>query len=427
MDMNEGIATDNRTFFAPWLILPEKHQEIMDKVSQPVPGMDDPSALLAHAGKHDEEWNFNLRGDVAIVKVTGGLTLHANYWSFYYRWSVYENLSLGIQRLLDNPRIRTIILVFDSPGGTVFGLEELVDMIYQAREKKRLLAFVQGYCTSAAYWIASACETVVVSKGSYSGSIGSKIQIVDFSGMDRKMGIITYSYVSKQAPYKTISPGTAKGDQLLQEMVDNTGERFVRGVARNRGVSEEVVLEKFGKGWMLSSDKAVSVGMADYEASLEDVIQTLGGLKGNDPLVLNSTNEVDMFNDEQIAQIKQIFEESADSLLKGMKETLDALQASQEELQQNLEALGEKVDKMPAERNETDESSSTTDEASTAPDGEGAENSEAENEDYKAKYEAAAKKLEEQEAEIERLKELPNDSDYQKEHGANSSDDSPGY
>ena len=254
------LETDNRTFQAPWLILPEMYPEMIAKVRQPVPIMTDPSALLAYSGKTDEDLNYKLRGDVAIVNVTGGMTLHANHWSYYYRWSVYENLALGLQQLLDNSRVKTIICVFDSPGGTVFGLEEMVDLIFMARGKKRLIAFAQGYCTSAAYWIASAFDTVVASKGSFLGSIGSKIQFEDWSAHERRMGIATHTYVSKQSPHKSPSPGTAKGDRLFQDVVDHTGSKFVTGVSRNRGVSEEIVLEKFGEGWFLQSDKAVAVG-----------------------------------------------------------------------------------------------------------------------------------------------------------------------
>ncbi len=423
--MATTITTDNRTFLSPWLIIPEMLPDLMEKIRNPVPANYDQNALLSYSGKIDDDLNYCQRGDVAIVDVTGGLTLHANNWSYYYQWSVYKKLSLGFQELLDNPKIKTIIFVFDSPGGTVFGLEELVDLIYLARGKKRLIAFAQGYCTSAAYWIASAFDVVVASKGSFLGSIGSKIQFEDWSAYERRIGIVMHTYTSKQAPYKSPSPGTVKGDQLFQDIVDNTGAKFITGVSRNRGIDEQTILEKFGKGWILSSDRAVAVGMADYEASLEDVIQAVNELKGNEPLILNSTNEVDMFNEEQITEIRNIIKSALDENAKVTTEILEKLQANQEEIQQKLVASGEENKESPENKEDLEEPSQNL------PDGAG-QKAEAKLEsmntdDYKTKYEAAQKELEDQKAEIERLKNLPNNTDFQKEHGANNSDDSPGY
>ncbi len=67
-----------------------------------------------------------------------------------------DSFANDFQQALNNPAISNIILHIDSPGGMVTGVHECAEMIYQARGKKPMTAYVSGMAASAAYWLASA-------------------------------------------------------------------------------------------------------------------------------------------------------------------------------------------------------------------------------------------------------------------------------
>ena len=87
-----------------------------------------------------------------------------------------EVLATDIQTALDDPSIKSIVLNIDSPGGVASGMNELANLIYQGRAKKKIVAYVGGTGASAAYWIASAAEIVIDDIG-MAGSIGAALNV----------------------------------------------------------------------------------------------------------------------------------------------------------------------------------------------------------------------------------------------------------
>jgi ClpP class serine protease len=78
-------------------------------------------------------------------------------------------------------------------------------------------------------------------------------------------------------PYE---PLAAEARDHLQELVDSTYSAFVKGVARNRGVSVGEVREKYGQGRVLPAAQALAAGMVDRVASLSAVLEKLAGPGG---------------------------------------------------------------------------------------------------------------------------------------------------
>ena len=155
-----------------------------------------------------------------------------------------EILRLKIQSALDNPKVSSIFLDIDSPGGTVEGTKELSDFIFENRGKKPITAFTDGMIASAAYWIGSAADKIVATDTAIIGSIGVAMTHYDVSGKDAQKGVVRTQISAGK--YKRIAsdekPLSDEGREYLQSMVDTYYSMFVEGVARNRGVSVENAL-----------------------------------------------------------------------------------------------------------------------------------------------------------------------------------------
>ena len=189
-----------------------------------------------------------------------------------------QSLSESFRQMVRDPKVSTIVLDIDSPGGSVFGVQELSDEIFKARGTKKIIAVASGMAASAAYWIATAADELVVSPSSEVGSIGVFATHQDVSKEAEMMGIkVTLisagKYKVEGNPFEPLSDEAKKA---IQDRVDDYYSAFVGSVARNRGVSVSVVKADFGQGRIVGAKDAVKLGMADRVGTLQAVLEKLG-------------------------------------------------------------------------------------------------------------------------------------------------------
>jgi signal peptide peptidase SppA len=175
--------------------------------------------------------------------------------------------------------VKAIVIDVNSPGGAVDGTDELSSMIYAARGTKPIVAHANASANSAAYWIASAADELVVTPGFASiGNIGVRTSHDDMSkamemeGVSRTL-ISAGKYKDEGNP---LGPLTEEGRAAIQARVDKAYGSFISAVARNRRVSASTVREGFGQGRSVDGDEAVSMGMADSTATLEETLNRFG-------------------------------------------------------------------------------------------------------------------------------------------------------
>lgn len=226
-----------------------------------------------------------VRDGVGILYVEGPLFKKANMMVEFCGATSYAILARDFQALIDDPAINAIALYGDSPGGEANGCDELANLIYASRGIKPITAFVSGMACSGCYWIMSAADRMVVSDGAILGSIGVVLGVEDRTEAEAKRGVKTVEFVSSQSPGKRPKASTEAGAARIQTMVDDLADVFISSVARNRGVSTETVIEKFGAGGVEVGKKAVALGMADEVGSFESVLASLkaSGDKGRNP------------------------------------------------------------------------------------------------------------------------------------------------
>lgn len=206
-----------------------------------------------------------LRGNTAILPILGPIFPRANLFSDISGATSLETLASDLAAAEDDPTVRQIVLDIDSPGGQVTGVAEFAELI--ANATKPVTAYVSGSAQSAAYWIASQADEIVVSPTAGVGSIGAVIGVYAKGGDDSVI-----EFVSSQSPMKRADPATDDGRAEYQGVADALGKVFVETVAQGRGVDVETVLTEFGRGGTRVGAQAVALGMADRVASAETVI-----------------------------------------------------------------------------------------------------------------------------------------------------------
>jgi len=251
----------------PWAITESALNNILTIASRQNETIEVVSARLGR--ELDNSYVSEIRDGVAIIPVVGPLFRYANLFTAISGASSYEILAKDFTTALDNPEVKGIVLDIDSPGGEVNGCAEFANMIFEARGTKPIIAYTSGDAASGAYWIASACDEVVVSETSSLGSIG--VVAVYRGGK----GENTVEIVSSQSPYKRLDPNSDDGKVRLQSRIDDLASVFIEAIARHRGVDPPTVVRDFGGGDVFIGKHAVTQGLADKVGSLEKTISSI--------------------------------------------------------------------------------------------------------------------------------------------------------
>lgn len=283
---------------APWLILPQNLENLLAISAREHQWT--PEALEKYRSRRlDRSERATQRDSVAILNVHGALFKRANLFVEICGATSYDILNRDLQSALDNPSIKAICLNIDSPGGMASGCDELAQAVYEARGTKPITAYVSGAACSAAYWIASAAGKVVMSDSSMVGSIGVVMTVP-------KSGEKGTEIVSSNAPGKRPDAQTDEGRARIQQVVDDLEAVFISAVARNRGVSEDTVKQKFGSGGVEIGAKAVALGMADKVGQFEQVLADLQKATPNSKITSRRTANMNSFtNGAQLSDTAQ--------------------------------------------------------------------------------------------------------------------------
>jgi signal peptide peptidase SppA len=219
-------------------------------------------------------------GSVAIIPVYGGITHRADFFSMFFGGSAVESLRQTIRTVMADDTIASVIFEFDSPGGTVDGVPELADEILALRaSNKRVVSHVNTLAASAAYWLATQADEIVVSPSGSVGSIGVFTMHEDVSVMLEREGV-KVTLISAGDHKVDGNPFEPLSDDVraqVQKDVNEMNAIFVSAVARGRGVTAAVVNSTYGQGLTFGAREAVKLGMADRVGTLDETVARLAG------------------------------------------------------------------------------------------------------------------------------------------------------
>lgn len=214
------------------------------------------------------------RGAVRVIPVRGVLVPRATSWSWLFDELGIDRLQLALREALADVAVGAIVLDIDSPGGSVYGIEELAAEVRAAKAQKPIVAIANPLAASAAYYLASAASDVVVTPSGEVGSVGVYSLHLDWSrALDQEGVTPTFIFAGEHKvegnPYE---PLTDDARQALQAGVDRYYDMFVRAVAKGRGVSVADVRVSFGQGRVVGPKEAIAARMVDAIGTLDDAI-----------------------------------------------------------------------------------------------------------------------------------------------------------
>ena len=267
-------------FSQPWAILPSVYAVMCEVIRARAEGHRLTAAeIQERIGAAPVRAGAARNGPVAVIPLFGILAQRMNLMTAMSGGTSTELFGRAFQAALADPEVSAIVIDIDSPGGSVFGVAELGQLIYDARGQKPVIAQANSQAASAAYWVASQADEIVVTPSGEVGSIGVIAHHQDISVAEEMQGVkdTLVTYGDNKAIANPFEPLSESAQAYLQKRADEYGVMFDQAVARGRGVSAARVRAKFGQGLMFGAEEAVKLGMADRVGTLQQTLDRLTG------------------------------------------------------------------------------------------------------------------------------------------------------
>ncbi|MGE7636286.1 signal peptide peptidase SppA [Peribacillus frigoritolerans] len=177
----------------------------------------------------------------------------------------------------ENDDIKGIILRVNSPGGGVVESAEIHDKILDIKKvKKPVYVSMGSMAASGGYYISAPADKIYASPETMTGSLGVIMHGYNYEKLAKKYGVEFETI--KSGPHKDImSPTremTGEEREILQNMINNSYDQFVKVIADGRGMTEKEVRE-IADGRIYDGRQAKENHLIDDFGHLDDVIAAM--------------------------------------------------------------------------------------------------------------------------------------------------------
>ena len=261
---------------SPWAILPEKLTVIARLLADRAAGIERTPNEIAAAVADRRPKAPQGTGAIAVMPIYGTIIPRATLFSSFSGGTSAQEIASGISAAAANPAISAIVLDIDSPGGNTQGITEAAAAIHQATQSKPVYASINGYGTSAAYWLASQATELLGSPSSMLGSIGVIAIHEDITAALEQKGISVQLITAGDYKHEGML-GPLEGEALAhtQSLIDDVYGVMVADIARGRGISKDTVLAQYGQGRYFPAREALGRGMLDGIETLDALLTRL--------------------------------------------------------------------------------------------------------------------------------------------------------
>lgn len=170
----------------------------------------------------------------------------------------------ALAALAKDPTAKALLVVIDSPGGTVSGGESLHHAIARVGREMPVVAVMGATAASAGYMVALPAEQIFAREATLTGSIGVKLMLPEFSGLLEKLGVGDNSLASgplKDEPSLS-RPMSPAGRAAMQAIIDDMHAQFTAMVAAGRKMEPARVAE-LADGRAYTGRQALKLGLID--------------------------------------------------------------------------------------------------------------------------------------------------------------------
>lgn len=262
---------------SPWAILPEQLAELQQIYATHLRGekIDIPAveARLGRSLANEQRQYEVVAGGVGVFELVGVLAPKANMLMQISGATSTQMAAAQVRAMRQDPRVRSVAVAIDSPGGSVLGTPALAEEIRLLAAEKPTVAVSRGTMASAAYWVGSAANAVMIEGVTDQvGSIGVYQRMSIEPAQPGQLELVRGKYKRLSLNGQAPSP-----EQMayVEGQLDHLYSTFVEAVAANRGTSADDVLARMADGRVFIGQQAIDAGLADGVMTLDALIEQL--------------------------------------------------------------------------------------------------------------------------------------------------------
>lgn len=267
----------DRVINRPLLILPEKlaiiAQVLSGRIAIDARTLSPDASRFTGSSREGQPYRVT-GGGVAVITITGSLVNRGAWVGASSGLTSFEGIGHQLQSAARDPKVKSIILDIESPGGEAVGAMETASLVRTVNAAKPVYASINGMACSAAYAIASGARAIVSIPSGLAGSIGVVMLHADVSRALDKAGV-TPTLVHAGArktdgnPYEPLSNDVRAS---LQAEVDKYYSLFLATVAAGRGQRLSATAARATEARTFIGADAKAAGLVDEIATFDELL-----------------------------------------------------------------------------------------------------------------------------------------------------------
>lgn len=190
----------------------------------------------------------------------------------------HQTFMKQLNYIKDDNTVKGIIIKVNSPGGGVVESAEIHDKLVeiQKNSKKPVYISMGSMAASGGYYISTAAKKIYASPETLTGSLGVIMEGINYKGLADKYGV---DFVTiKSGKYKDIMSPTRKMTKeerkILQTMIDNSYQGFVKVISEGRHISVDKV-KQLADGRVYDGRQAKDLNLIDGFGYFDDVVKQM--------------------------------------------------------------------------------------------------------------------------------------------------------
>jgi protease-4 len=242
-------------------------------------------SIFGNNGEPLEEYTLqgSTKGKVLLIPVKGKITDDVESGLIRKKPSMVQEIVAQFKKAEKDKDVVAVLLVIDSPGGSVTASDVLYHEIVRFKEKTgtKVVSAMMDVAASGGYYIALPADVIVAHPTTITGSVGVLFLQPKVVGLMDKIGVdvqVSKSGANKDigSPFRT---ATAQEKQIIQEMTDKLARRFLDLVAQHRRIDATGMTE-IASAKVYLADEAQRLGLVDRVGYLNDAVDEARRLAG---------------------------------------------------------------------------------------------------------------------------------------------------
>jgi len=283
-----------------------------------------------------ESGMYMRKGETAYVPLHGTIVSRAGFMARASGATSPQSFQKRLRAAAGDEDVSRIVLDIDSPGGTVAGTIPAANTVAEVAQGVEVVAVAENMVASAAYWIGSHADRLIVGEGAQVGSIGVIAVHRDHTGKLKEEGIES-TIVRVQGDKALGHPEeefSEEAREVWEERLTGYYNLFAKAVAGSMNIPETDLRDEIGSRSYMGRD-AVEAGLADQIGSLAAVLQSSDNQEPKTQIAMSDSED-------------SSGEETVDERIEALRSDLEAANKRAEQ----AEAQAEKATQLAEEQSE---------------------------------------------------------------------------